>query len=297
MTPSADLLDFKEWAVLRVAGPDAREFLQGTATQDVAGLAPGAALPSLFLTDKGRPVGLAWLVMDASGEAALLFAEPGSRDRIPRHLERMRVMEDVTVSGPNGMPRLYAVVGPDRDATARRWAEALAGAEVIAADPMTFLLLPPGAERPGSVARVLAALTLPDVAEAWRIGAGIPKAGVDFDEARIATELSLEEAISLTKGCYVGQEVVARTTHRGAARRRRIGFRYDGSAGFLAHGTELISGGSVVAGFVTSTTLEPGTGRGLGMGYLSTDALETPGEVRAIRDAVNTHIEVTPWPL
>lgn len=296
MTPPSALLDFKEWGVLRVAGPDAREFLQGTATQDIAALKPGAALPSLFLTDKGRPVGLAWLVADVGGDAAFLFAEPGSRDRIPEHLDRMRVMEDVTLSGPNGMPRLYAVVGPDRDATARTWAASLAGAEVIAADPMTFLLLPPGAERPGSVARVLSAMTPPDAAEAWRIAAGVPKAGVDFDETRIATELSLEAAISLTKGCYVGQEVVARTTHRGAARRRRIGFVYEGRAGILPHGTELISGGTV-AGFITSTTLEPGTGRGLGMGYLSTDALQNPGEVHAIRDDVNTHIEVTPWPL
>lgn len=296
MTPPSALLDFKDWGVLRVAGPDAREFLQGTATQDIAALVQGAALPSLFLTDKGRPVGLAWVVPDEGGQGALLLAEPGSRDRILSHLDRMRVMEDVTLSGPNGMPRLYGVVGPERDATARAWAGSLAGAEVIAADPMTFLLLPPGAERPGGAAWVLAAMTPPDAVEAWRIAAGIPKAGVDFDEARIATELSLEAAISPAKGCYVGQEVVARTTHRGAARRRRAGFVYEGRAGILPHGTELISGGTV-AGFVTSTTLEPGTGRGLGMGYLSTEALQNPGEVHAIRDDVNTHIEVTPWPL
>ncbi|HET9952064.1 MAG TPA: hypothetical protein VFS09_09745, partial [Candidatus Eisenbacteria bacterium] len=230
------------------------------------------------------------------GGGVTLFAEPGSREALVPHLNGLRVMEEVEIAGPHGMPRLYGVAGANRDGVAREWGRVFRGGEVIGADPVTFLLLPPGAERPGGVVDVLASAVAPEEAEAWRIAAGIPRGGVDFDKDRIATELSLPEAISLTKGCYVGQEVVARTTHRGAVRRRRIGFRYPAQAGVLPRGTELRSGGGS-SGFVTSSALEPGTGRGLGMGFLSTEALEGPGEVVAIQDSVTTHIEVAPWPL
>ena len=296
MDRPAFLLDFRDWGVVRITGPDAIEFLQGTGTQDVAVIAKDSALPTIFLSEKGRPVALAWVVRDHEGEGVTLFAEPGSRDTLVPHLNGLRVMEEVEIAGPLGMPRLYGVAGRDRDAVAREWSRVLAGSEVVGADPVTFLLLAPGAERPGGVPDVLASANTPAAAEAWRISVGIPRGGVDFDKDRIATELSLPEAISLTKGCYVGQEVVARTTHRGAVRRRRIGFRYPARAGVLPRGTELRSGGGS-SGFITSSALEPGTGRGLGMGYLSTEAPQGPGEVVAIHDSTTTHIEVAPWPL
>ena len=296
MDRPAFLLDFRDWAVVRITGPDALEFLQGTGTQDVAALSADAALPTLFLSEKGRPVSLAWAVLDHEGKGVSLFAEPGGRAALVPHLNGLRVMEEVEIAGPHGMPRLYGVGGRDRDEVAREWGRAFKGGEVIAADPVTFLLLPPGAERPGGVPELLASAVPPEGVEAWRIAVGIPCGGVDYDKDRIATELSLQDAISLTKGCYVGQEVVARTTHRGAVRRRRIGFRYPAQAGVLPRGTELRSGGGS-SGFVTSSALEPGTGRGLGMGYLSTEAAEGPGEVVAIHESKTTHIEVAPWPL
>ena len=297
MDRPALLLDFHEWGVVRITGPDALEFLQGVGTQEVAALRGDVAVPTLFLTDKGRPVALAWAVLGNEVGAVTLFVGPGGRDALPTHLDRLRVMEEVDIEGPLGMPRLFGVTGRDRDAAAREWAKASPGSVAIGADPVTFLLLPQGAERPGSAGNAAwPAAASPDEAEAWRLAAGIPRAGIDFDLDRIATELSLPEAISLTKGCYVGQEVVARTTNRGAVRRRRIGFHYPGQAGVLPRGTELWAGGGS-SGFITSTALEPGTGRGLGMGYLSTEAPQGPGEVAAIQGSVTTHLEVAPWPL
>ena len=296
MDRPAFLLDLGEWGVVRIAGPDALEFLQGVGTQDVAGLRGDAALPTLFLTDKGRPVALAWAVLNSQGTGVTLFVGPGGRDALLPHLDRLRVMEDVDFAGPDGMPWLCGVGGRDRDSVARSWAAALPGAEVIAAEPVTFLLLPRDVASPGSAGNVLEPALSTEAAEAWRIAVGIPRAGVDFDQDRIATELSLPEAISLTKGCFVGQEVVARTTNRGAARRRRIGFHYPRQAGVLPRGTELRVG-ERSAGFITSTALEPGTGRGLGMGYLTTEAPQGPGEVAAIQGNVVTNLEVAPWPL
>ncbi|HEY6572214.1 MAG TPA: hypothetical protein VI198_02750 [Candidatus Eisenbacteria bacterium] len=297
MERPAFLLDFHDWAVLRITGPDALEFMQGVGTQDIKALRPGAAKPTLFLSEKGRPVALAWVLLDHEGEGATLFVEPGGREALLPHLDRLRVMEDVVFAGPKGMPRLYGVAGADRNAVARHWAAALPGGEAIESDPVTFLLLPPGSEKPGGVVALLASAISPEEAEAWRMEVGIPRAGVDFDTDRLATELSLPQAISLDKGCYVGQEVVARTTHRGAVRRHRIGFRYPGQAGVLPRGTEIKAGANAHAGMITSTALEPGTGRGLGMGYLTTEALQNPVEVLAIQGTVTTHLEVASWPL
>jgi folate-binding protein YgfZ len=302
MTRPAFLLDFKAWAVLRLTGSDAVEFLQGVGTQDVAEIAPSRAEPTLFLTEKGRPVALGWASLDgsASGDGVTLFVEPGGRDALLPHLERLRVMEDVEFVGPNGMPRLYAVGGAGRDATAREWAAALPGAEVLSADPMTFLLLPPGAERPLSAARVLASAWSPETAEIWRLEEGVPRAGVDFDLERIATELSMPEAISTTKGCFVGQEVVARTSNRGAVRRRRVGFRYPAAAGVIPPRAEFYLAGDAArgpVGFVTSATVDLQKGRGLGMGYLSTEVGTGGQGVVSVSAGRETPIDIAPWPL
>jgi folate-binding protein YgfZ len=292
----AFVLDFQGWAVVRITGPDALEFLQGTGTQDVAALSHGAAAPTLFLTEKGRPVTLAWATVDQGREGVTLLVEPGGREALLPHLDRLRVMEEVAFEGPQGMPLLFGVVGPGRADAARERAAAVPGGVVIDADPVTFLLVPREAEKTASVAELTASVVSPASAEAWRVALGIPRAGLDFDLERIATELSLPQAISLDKGCFVGQEVVARTTHRGAVRRHRIGFRYPGDAGILPRGTELKAGGTS-SGFITSTALQPGTGRGLGMGYLTTEALQNPAEILAIHDTLTTRIEVSSWPL
>src|SRR5207237_6123111 len=102
--------------------------------------------------------------------------------------------------------------------------------------------------------------------------AGLPYQGIDVDTDRIATELSLPEAISMTKGCYVGQEVVARTSHRGRPRRQRIVFRFASGGDILPRGTVLRSGAEE-CGYVTSAAWIPGTGEGGAKGYLTPKAL------------------------
>lgn len=308
---AAAALDLNGWTVLRVLGADARSFLQGMASQDLSRLRPGGSAQTLFLTEKGRPVALAWVavsvdrdVPDAAaaaggppggspGEAIHVIADRGARAVLRAHLERFRVMEDVEIEGPDGMPLLVGVAGPRRDALVESARAVLHGVTAIAGEPLSFLLLPSH----------VPAISLPEFAphdayEAWRLAVGLPRTGIDFDENRIATELSLPGAISLTKGCYVGQEVVARTATRGHLRRLRVGFRFPWCDGPLPRGTELRAGG-MAAGFVTSTAPEPGTVDGLGMGYLSSEvlALESPVEVLAVAGTRTIHLRVAPWPL
>ncbi len=306
----AAAIDLSGWTVLGLRGSDARSFLQGVTTQDLERLAPGVATPALVLSEKGRPLALAWIGFpEGAGTPgasdsppggvtfAWVLSDEGAHAGLRAHFERLRVMEEVEFEGPAGSPRLLGAAGPGRDALFADVTSVVHGAVALRGDPLSFALLPEGTP----------AISLPEFAdpvavEAWRLAAGLPRAGIDFDAERIATELALDAAISMSKGCYVGQEVVARTATRGHVRRRRVGFRFRWAGEPLAPGTELRAGG-VAAGHVTSAAREPGTGEGLGMGYLSAEILDAlagggePPEVLAVVGARTTHLRVLPWPL
>jgi len=287
---AAAVVDLTDWTVLALTGPDAREFLQGTATQELESLpAPGAASRTLFLTEKGRPVAHAWVLAGPEPKSAILIADPGARSSLKTHLERFRVMEDVEIQ--DGAVRLFGLAGPERDPLAQAITAKIEGAKAIRSEPLSFVLAPaqtPPSLRPPTVD--------PHAFEAWRIRAGIPFQGIDMDQDRIATELLLPEAISMTKGCYVGQEVVARTANRGKLRRQRIGFRFPWGGEPIPRGTEVRSGGQE-AGSVTSTAWEPGTREGLGMGYAMPDALARGLDLLAIQGEKSTHLSPRSWPL
>jgi len=292
LNDAAAVVDLARWTVLRVTGPESREFLQGTATQDFGEPSEaGAAAKTLFLTEKGRPVALAWVTFAADSSSATIIADEGAHAGLRPHLERFRIMEDVEFEGPDGTAGLLGVAGPERDPLARAVASKIPGALVVRAEPLAFVLVPAGSDAasvPPSVD--------PAAFQAWRIRAGLPLQGIDLDLDHIATELALPEAISMTKGCYVGQEVVARTTHRGHVRRHRVGFRFAWAGEPIPKGTELRSGG-IEAGHVTSTAREPGSGEGLGMGYIAPETLSNNLDVLALQGEKSTHLSLHSWPL
>ena len=293
---SAGATDLSAWTVLRLRGPDTRAFLQGLASQDLESARSGGALPSFFLNEKGRPVALAWVEMGEGGSSAVVIADEGARSVLRAHFERFRIMEDVEFEGPEGMPSLIGVAGPNRGQLLREIAKPIPGAISIESANLSFLLPPGGPSAAGRPHAAAPHFADPASFEAWRLATGIPRTGIDIDVDRIATELSLPEAISLTKGCYVGQEVVARTSNRGQVRRHRVGFRFDWNGRPIVARAELRAGG-VAAGYVTSTAPEPGTDQGLGMGYLTSEALESSAEVHAVEGTATRRVRPSPWPL
>jgi folate-binding protein YgfZ len=288
---SAIAVDLSAWAVLRVTGPDARAFLQGVATQDLEEVSRGVASPTFFLNEKGRPIALAWVRIEPAGNDAWIVADGGTRDALRPHFERFRVMEDVAFEGPDGMPVLMGFVGPQRDRLLRQAADSLPGAVSLAADPISFLLVA-GGPHGGGLPRPMD----PSAFEAWRLSVGIPLAGIDYGLERIATELSYPSAISSTKGCYVGQEVVSRTSTRGNVRRRRVGFRFRWDGAPLPPRAEIRAGGAT-AGYVTSAAREPEADEGLGMGYFATEAPAETAEVTVPGGLPTTRLNIRPWPL
>jgi folate-binding protein YgfZ len=98
--------------------------------------------------------------------------------------------------------------------------------------------------------------------EARRVEVGVPRIGVDMDSSTLALEVPVEDMISATKGCYLGQEVIARGTARGQVQRRLVGVRFDGGA--PARGTSLRHASKEV-GRVTSIARAQGDGEPIGL--------------------------------
>jgi folate-binding protein YgfZ len=190
-------------AVLAVAGPEARSFLQGLVTNDVAALIPGLGLYSALLSPQGKILFDFFLV---EGDGALLIDCPlAARDALLRKLALYRLRAKVEIAP---RPQLGVFAGADGQASA-----------IAFIDPRHPAL---PARAIGAVAEMAPDLPGPDTYHAARLALGVPE-GADFGFEKIfAMDGGLDElhAISFGKGCYVGQELTARMKHRGTARKR-----------------------------------------------------------------------------
>jgi tRNA-modifying protein YgfZ len=249
MTDGCAVVDRSERGKLALTGPEAKDFMQGQVTNDVEGLEPGSGCYAAFLTHKGKMLG-DLRILDA-GDELLLDCERVALQDLFTMIRRYKLGRDVELHKRTLESGLLSLIGPD----ARR----VAGA--------TDLPQAEHAHRPGRIggavvrliatdlgvdvlcdaadgARVTAALTAagavpaPEaVAEVRRVETGRPRYGVDLDDTVIPQEAGLNaRAVSFEKGCYVGQETVARLYFRGKPNRHLRGLKLSGPA---AHGAPL----------------------------------------------------------
>ncbi len=217
----------REGAVLAVSGPDREPFLQGQLTQDVRGLLPGSSRRAAGLTPRGKLLYFGWLA--AAPDRLLLVLTGGPAEAVRAHLQRYAVFQKVSVENVSSDYVLFALHGPRAPAAAVPAGAILLGRE----GEIAVGVLLPSAAAPDFEATLRAAGSAPlseAAAEALRIEAGRPRFGRDADETNLPDEVGLAEAISTTKGCYVGQEVVARLRTYGKVSRRLVGFRLGGGA-------------------------------------------------------------------
>ncbi len=180
-------------AFVRVAGADARDYLQRMVSNDVDALAVGDSCPALLLTAKARLI--APLVVWRRGEDDyLLLTEPELGEPVRAHLTRMRL-------------RASCEVAPEEHETVLAF-----GGDGIATDfPGAVEVLDAGLEPTLSA----------DEFELRRIEAGVPRWGHELDERVLPAEAGLDEThISFSKGCYPGQEPIARLHYRGHVNRK-----------------------------------------------------------------------------
>jgi folate-binding protein YgfZ len=218
--------------VLRFAGPDAVNFLQGQVSNDTRRLAEGAPLLAAYSSAQGRVIAVLHLVPHSSGVLALL-----PRDVLAATCERLRkfvLRAKVKIEDASDRLAVIGMLAP----------EALRAAGLPAPDARGYL------ERDGiGIARVGPAADressrywtireagpaqhgiAPDIETAWRLAdirAGLPTVYAATSEAFVAQMLNLDliDAISFSKGCYTGQEIIARTQHLGRIKRRMVRLR------------------------------------------------------------------------
>jgi folate-binding protein YgfZ len=301
---------------LRFVGPDRRSWLHGQVTNEVNGLADGAWNEATIINIQGRMV--ADLRVFALPDALLADLPAAVAATTAEHLDRYLIMERVEIENAGADLRLLSVQGP-RAAEAVRAATGVAAAEIA---PYTFV----SQEGPGGAPLIVARASpaggsgfdLFAAAEAapliwdqlsaavravggrpagWealntlRVEAGIPWWGHELDPSIVPLEARLERAISLTKGCYVGQEIIARIDARGHVNNLLGGLRLPGDP--------LPEPGSAVwteekrIGRVTTAVHSPALGASVALAFLRREWTE-PGrtvwvETDGERQPATTH--------
>jgi hypothetical protein len=246
------VVDLSHRGVVTVTGPDRLTWLHSLTTQQLTGIEPRTGVETLILSPKGHIEHALHVVDD--GETTWITTEPGAAEQVNGWLDSMRFMLRVEVAD---VSQDYSVLGeplgrPGAEHEPPTWVDPWPGPVGT-----TFCYGPEGAEHPGAgwawreviVPREELATAVGDrplagtwAAEALRVAAWRPRAGVDTDHRTIPHELDwLRTAVHLQKGCYRGQETVARVKNLGRPPRRLVFLHLDGSEHVSPEpGTELV---------------------------------------------------------
>jgi folate-binding protein YgfZ len=301
----AGILDHPHRVRLRITGAQRAKFLQGILTNDADLLKPGRGLYTAVLTAKGKMQ--ADLTVYALADWFWVDAEPESAARLPTLLSRYTIGTDATVVDLSTSHRVLGLYGP---AAPRAVAAAFPDLSLPAADlavaeavwsghplviaaagypgtPGYKLLLPAEAVDGARRTLLTAGATSVDAEalEAVRIESGVPRFGMDMSEDNFPPEARIEDrAVSYTKGCYLGQETIARIKTYGHVNRLLVGLLPDTDQP-IPRGTKLYHPDvtSVLredkeAGYVTSSVYSPALKRVIALGYVNRK-IEVPGTI------------------
>lgn len=284
-------------AWLRVTGMDALSFLQGQFTQELRKGRGATASYGLWLNQKGKVVADSW-VLRVSEEEGWVWSAFAGAAVIRERLEAYVIADDVVIDDATGEVESWVAVGE-----AGRAALVAAGVEPPAAgawwqgeagwvwagrrgvDVAWEWVRPAGAGVAGGMAGESVELD-DETLERWRIAAGVPRVPEDVGGEDLPGEAGLETvAISYTKGCYLGQEVMARLKAMGRVRRRLV--RVSGT-GVVPMGVEReLWAGEVAAGNVRTAVAraEGESGGWVGLAMVKLLAVEGGGALRLAREA------------
>jgi len=278
--------------VMRMYGRDPLKMIQGLATNDIASAAVGHSVYTAFLTPKGKMVADARVLRRANGDV-LIEADRAAADNIAANFkkfvpplfarfERLEAVALLEISGDNAarfcaeVTHLALLSNPFRpDALT-----VLINAEEVADTEAAAVAM-------GGVRSDFETL------EVMRIEAGEPKWGAELNEAVIPLEAGLRNvAISETKGCYTGQEVIVRILHRGHVNRSLRGIM-TGAVEVPAAGAELVrASDSKVVGTITSTCYSPALEQAIALAYVRRE-IEPPATVQLAEQDV--HVVALPF--
>jgi len=264
MTRTQVLVDRSNRGVLRITGPDRLTWLDSLTSQKLEGLAPGSTAQALILSPQGHLEH--HLTLTDDGTAVWVHVEPGTAPALAAYLDSMRFMLRVEVEDLSGVLAVQTLAGP----------LGLGGDGGTGSPPMrggvTGGVVPPGAEqlavavmqgpfgidlivKPDAAGKLGTAVAGMWAFEAARIAGRVARPGLDTDHRTLPHEVGMiETAVHLDKGCYRGQETVARIHNLGHPPRRLVFLHLDGSVDRLPrHGSPITLADGTQVGFVGST--------------------------------------------
>jgi len=272
--------------LIAVHGKEAVQFLNGLITNDVAKLEDGGQMIAAFPNAQGRL--LAVVRVMRRGEKLLFETEETTREKVYNNLFRFTFAGDFFVEDLSAQYRYFELFDGSHDlqqlplltSVDDFYAFGTAGAEA-------YFIPVSWAESFRQKALVCNCQEISaDAYEVIRIERGIPKYGVDMDETTIVPELGIEGLISYNKGCYIGQEIIARIHFRGHVAKRMTGLvsarpATESDAASIAANNELTTLDGKNAGRITSSTFSPRFGNQIALGYVRYDFLAEGTELKA----------------
>jgi len=321
----AGVIDISARGRIRVSGTEAVSFLNGLITNDMKTLAEDHWMPAVFPTVQGRLIAATRVLRlkdDLTGKGPvpqfLLDTEAITHQLVLRTIERFTMAGDFRVQDETVGTALLTIQGksagtitaklfgsttnelaPDGAIEIKWHGESLLlsrathtaedGFDVVinneAAASLWNALIEAGAQPVGY-----------DALETLRIEAGIARHGRDMDETNVVTETNLDDAVSFTKGCYIGQEIIVRIKHRGHVAKKLTGIMFDSRHPIRA-GALVKSNDSKDIGRITSATDSPGLARTVALGYVRHENLAPGTAVKVVTDEgeVNAMVHELPF--
>ena len=238
----AGLLERRERGLIAVTGPDGAEYLQGQLTSDVEALAPGEGQYSALLDRKGH-LQADMRVLRPAAEEILIDTEAAALPAALKHLTMYSIGRDVRVAEVSAERAILSLIGPRSAEVAAApplpedacEAVGVGGTECLAVgtrEGIDLICAAADAERLAAALREAGAVEVsPEAVELLRIEAGVPRFGAEMGAETMPAEAGIvERAVSFTKGCYIGQETVARLHYKGKPNRHLRGLRLSAAA-------------------------------------------------------------------
>jgi folate-binding protein YgfZ len=259
--------------LIEVSGKEAVQFLNGLITNDVAKLEDGAQMSAAFPNAQGRL--LAFVRVRRRGDKFLFETDEATRSKIFQNLYRFTFAGDFFVEDWSENYRYFEILN-----SGSRIADS--GSIVFRSKAGEDVFVPKEAAENfrNELLKANAVEISEELQEVLRIENGTPLYGVDMDETTVVLETGLDEAVSFTKGCYIGQEIIARIHFRGHVAKKLTGLIFEDENAAVNPNDEIKSPEGKNAGRVTSATFSPKLEKTIALAYVRYDYLSPETELK-----------------
>lgn len=308
----AGLIDLSERGRIRVSGSEAVMFLNGLITNDMKTLVKHRWMPAVFPTVQGRLIG-AVRVIHADDPMFLIDTDAASHEGVLKTISRFTMAGDFFVTDVTSQTAMLSVQGKQAAAVSEKvlraglydlprnhvvrvvWQNSyvtILRASQTGEDGFDIVVdTDKATELRQALEQAGAQPVSEEIREILRIEAGIARHGLDMDETNVVPETNLDDAVSYTKGCYTGQEIIVRIKHRGHVAKKLTGLRFETDR--RIEPGAILKADDKEIGRVTSTAVSPKLGS-IGLGYVRYEYLEPETKV-FVDDEISATVTELPF--